>query len=615
LSDNSFRRDNGSRFRVFVLAGLILVTFSVYLIHLFSMQIVDGYIYRVRAEETRKRTVVLPAERGEIFDRNYDIPLATNRSSFAITITPADLPIERRNAVITRLADVLEIAPSTIESKLPEDRLSSFDPVDIQTGVSFERVTYIAEHSSLFPGVSWHSRPVRQYTMNDTAAHVLGYVGEITPEELQVLFNQGYDSNSVVGKSGVERQYDHLLRGEDGMRVRTVDAQGRSVGQSDQDIVPPVPGQNLVLTIDRRVQELAQKALGERIGAAVVLKPHTGEVLAMVSYPRFNPNLFYGTDGANRYSTVSSAEHSPFVNRAIQSAYPPASTFKILMTTAVIEEGVFGLQETINTKGYYRLGNRVFKDWRENGFGRINIFGALANSSNEFFYNMGHDYLGVERIIEYSQLFGLGQKTNIDLPSEVAGLIPTPEWKRRTQGEPWVGGDTVNMSIGQGYVSATPLQMANAVAMIVNEGVVYRPHVLKEVRSPVTGELTRQVEREVLLNAPIQTSTFTNVKRAMRGVITDGTAKVVITTDAVEAAGKTGTGEVGREDQWHSWFVAYAPYDAEDPDEQIVVAVLVEAANEWEWWAPKAANIILEGYFSGSNYEQAIQNLRPLWYL
>lgn len=615
MTGTGFRHDNASRMRVYVLGGIILLSFFGYLGYLFSMQIVDGYIYRVRAEETRRRTVVLPAQRGEIYDRNYDIPLATNRSSFAVSITPSDLPISRRDAVIARLANVLEISEETIRSRLPENRLSSFEPVDIQTGVSYDRVTYIAEHSSQFPGVSWHSRPVRQYTLNETASHVLGYVGEITPEELQVLFNQGYDSSSIVGKSGVERQYDGLLRGEDGIRVRTVDAQGRSVSQSEQDLVPPVPGNNLVLSIDRRVQELAQQALGERVGAAVVLKPSSGEILAMVSYPRFSPNLFYGPERSNSYSSVSTAEHSPFVNRAIQSAYPPASTFKVLMTTAVIEEDVFGLNETIDTKGHYRVGNRVFDDWRPNGFGRLNIFGGLANSSNEFFYRMGHDYLGVERIVEYAELFGLGQKTNIDLPGEVSGLVPTPEWKRRTYGEPWVGGDTVNMSIGQGYVSATPLQMANVVSMIVNEGVVYWPHVLREVRSAVTGEVIREVEREVLLNAPIQTSTFTNVKRAMRGVITDGTAKVVITTDAVEVAGKTGTGEVGREGQWHSWFVAYAPYEAEDPEDQIVVAVLVEAANEWEWWAPKAANIILEGYFTGSTYEEAVENLRPLWYL
>jgi penicillin-binding protein 2 len=334
----------------------------------------------------------------------------------------------------------------------------------------------------------------------------------------------------------------------------------------------------------------------------------------MVYYPSYNPNRFYGANGAQAFREVSRAEHSPFLNRAIQSGYPPASTFKVLMTTAVIEEEAFGLNETIDTKGYYRLGNRVFRDWRENGFGPLNIFGALANSSNEFFYTMGHDYLGVDRIVEYSQLFGFGQKTGIDLPGEVRGLVPTPEWKQRKHGIPWVGGDTVNMSIGQGYLSVTPLQLANMVAMVVNEGVIYRPHVLEEVRDPVTGEVLRRTEREVLHNAPISTSTFNNVKRAMRGVITDGTAEVVITTEAVKAAGKTGTGQAGREEQWHSWFVAYAPFDA-PPEEQIVLAVLVEAANEWEWWAPKAANIILEGIFADKTYDEAVRSLKPVWYL
>jgi penicillin-binding protein 2 len=262
----------------------------------------------------------------------------------------------------------------------------------------------------------------------------------------------------------------------------------------------------------------------------------------------------------------------------------------------------------------------VFNDWRETGFGHLDIFGGLANSSNVFFWTMGVEYLGVDRIVDYSHRFGFGAETGIDLPGEVTGTVPSPEWKRRTFNTPWVGGDTANMSIGQGFLTVTPLQMANMVAMIVNDGVVYRPHVLKEVRDQVTGEVLRTVEPEVLHTMDARQSTFDNVKRAMRGVITDGTAEVVITTPVVDAAGKTGTSQVaGQEERWHSWFVAYAPYETNDPEEQVVVAVLVDAANEWEWWAPKAANIILHGIFTDSDFEESVAGLkqapRPLWYM
>jgi penicillin-binding protein 2 len=609
-----------SKARVFALGALMTAVFIGYAGYLFSMQIIDNYIYSARAERVKRRAMVIPAQRGEIYDRNYDTPLVTNTDSFAVLINPAEIPAGEHEEVFGRVADYLGIPLQTIQEKIPPDSYNVYRPVEVQSGVSFRKVTYLAEHVRQYPGVGWRSKPTRYYTEAEDMAHVLGYVGDITPEELQVLFNRGYTATSVIGKSGVEQQYDELLRGEPGRSYRTVDASGRLVEAAARENIPPVLGQNLVLTLDRDIQRLTAEALGERIGSAVVLKPATGEVLAMVSYPTFNPNRFYGEGGARAFTEVSLAPHSPFLNRAIQSSYPPASTWKVLMTTAVIEEEVFGLDDTVNAKGYYVLGNRVFNDWRETGFGHLNIFEGLANSSNVFFWTMGVEHLGVERIVDYARRFGFGTETGIDLPGEVSGTVPSPEWKRRNFNTPWVGGDTANLSIGQGFLTATPLQLANMVAMIVNDGVVYRPHVLNEVRDQVTGEVLRTVEPEVLNTMELRQSTFDNVKRAMRSVITEGTAEVVLTTPAVDAAGKTGTSQVaGKEESWHSWFVAYAPYETANPEERVVVAVLVDAANEWEWWAPKAANVILHGIFTDSDFEESVAGLkqapRPLWYM
>lgn len=619
MSDFFSRGNNISKPRLVALGGIIVAVVVVYLGYLFSMQIVEGYVYSLRADQVKRRSVVIPAQRGEVFDRNYDAPLVTNVDSFAVDIVPADIPPGRYEEVFGRVSNFLDVPLSQIQEKIPPKKYHQYQPVEIRSGVPFDKITYLAEHISDYPGVSWRNKPIRRYTQSGGMAHVIGYVGDITPEELQVLFNQGYSAGAVLGKSGVEYQYDKLLRGKDGRRYRTVDAQGRRVGDADVENIPPEPGKTLVLSVDRHIQSLSKKALGDRIGSVVVLKPSTGEILSMVSYPTFDPNTFYTQNGSQNFRKVSLKDHSPFLNRAIQGAYPPASTFKILMTTAVMEEDAFGLNDTVNCVGYYVLGNRVFHDWRRNGFGPLNIFGGLANSSNVFFWTMGVEHLGVDTIVDYADRFGFGHRTGIDLPGEVPGLVPNPEWKRKMFNTPWVGGDTANMSVGQGYLGVTPLQLANMVALIVNNGVIYKPHVLKEVRDPVTGEVLTRVEPEILRAAPMKQSTFDNVKKAMRGVITDGTAEVVITTPAVKAAGKTGTGQAGYEDQWHSWFVAYAPYDSPNPDDQVVVCVFVDAANEWEWWAPKAANIILQGIFKDENYEDAVADLRkapkPLWYM
>ncbi len=617
MNGSSLRPDTTTivRNRIRFLALLLPSIVVVYFIYLFGLQVVNGPTYQQRAHDVAQRVVSIPAQRGAIFDRSYDVPLVTNRPSFAVDVVPAELSRSGSAGVIKRLSTLLGATPEEIQSHFPAGHESLYQPVEIQSGVSYATISYLAEHLEDYPGVTWHSKPIRNYLTEGSISHVLGYVGDITPEELQVLYNQGYDSNSTVGKSGVEKQYDTILRGGDGKRFQTVDAHGRSVDAPGVEDVPPENGKNIVLTIDRHIQTLAEKALGERMGSVVVLRPSTGEVLALVSFPSYDPNIFSERGGQADMRELFLDPRFPFLNRAIQSSYAPASTFKVIMTAADIEENALAPTQMVDCTGKIFFGGREFTDWKPSGHGPLDLSGALAESCDVYFWNLGRKYLGIDRILEYAKRFGLGEKTGIDLPGEVPGLIPTPEWKERTYHQPWRGGDTMNISIGQGNLLVTPLQLANVVAMVVNRGVTYVPHVLKEVRDATTGRVIQETQPTILWKSGMRESTFDEVAKDMRGVITRGTANVVITTEAVEVAGKTGTGEVGLKDHFTSWFAAYGPYNAKTAAEKVVVVVMVEATNPWEWWAPKAASIIFQGIFANETYENAVKSLEPAWYL
>ena len=607
-----------SKYRILFLLILACLVVFIYTLYLFSMQVVDQYIYLSRADATTRRSSPIPAKRGEIYDRNYTRPIASNTLAYAVEFTPADAPNHRIPEILEDLSVLLDIPLESMQRRVPIRSYNSYSSIQLANNIEYSKLVSLTEKISNFPGVNFYSRPVRNYPYGAAMAHILGFVGEITPEELQVLFNQGYTAQSILGKAGIERQYDSWLQGQDGRRYRRVDAQGRQVPDSSIDDIIPELGHNIVLSIDSDIQELTVRALGSRIGSAVVMKPSTGEILAMASYPSFDPNQFTGRDSQQMITRLSRDTRSPFINRAVQASAAPASTFKVLLTAAALEEDVISMDEKINTQLYYQIGNRSVGEWgisyRVTGFGPLNLFEGLANSSNYFFAALGNEYLGVDTILQYSRDFGLGIPTGIDLPIETSGLLPTREWKRNTFNEPWVGGDTVNLALGQGFLELTPIQLANMMAAIVNDGTVYTPHLLKEIRDQETGRLVERRTPSISRTVSLSDTTFENTRKAMRYVVTDGTARDVITTRTVEVAGKTGTGEVGIEDHWHSWFAAYAPYETDNPDEQVVVVVWIDAANDWEWWAPKASDIIIHGIFNNMDYEETIRDLRP-WYL
>ncbi|MFA6507848.1 MAG: penicillin-binding transpeptidase domain-containing protein, partial [Treponemataceae bacterium] len=338
--------------RLKILQSLFVVIFLIYALRLFSMQILSGDVYRSRAERISRRTTVIPAQRGEIYDRNYNVPIVLNIDSFAITVVPAEIPKGQIPTVFSRLSDLLGIPQIQFEKKVPPSFYHLYQSIELVSNVSIETISMLAERSDELPGISWQSKPIRSYVDTGSLSHIIGYVGDITREELKVLYNKGYELGDINGKAGIEKQYDEILRGKVGHEVRVVDVRGKKIeeGLGNYGIAPEM-GKNVVLAIDHKIQTLAEKALGERMGSVVVMKPGTGEILAMVSYPWYDPNIFNQSGTGNAYQAMLDDPKKPFLNRAIQSSYAPASTFKVIMTSGILEEKAFSPDKTITCNG------------------------------------------------------------------------------------------------------------------------------------------------------------------------------------------------------------------------------------------------------------------------
>ena len=597
-------------FRLTVLVAFFLVIIASYTLKLFSLQIINGGEYRSQSTKISSTIKIIPAQRGEIYDRNVESPLVVNSESFYVSVTPGEIPENMYDTVILKLANYLGVSKDTIEARIPSNMRRSYTSIEVKGNVEFEQISNIAENVIDLPGVAWGSKPVRNYTVAGSISHILGYVGKITNDELKLLYNYGYTSNSIIGKTGIERQYDRLLQGTPGMESRTIDARGRILSEIPK-IQPPKSGNSIILTIDNTIQTLAEKALGDRVGAVVVLHPATGEILAMVSYPYFDANMFSQDNYAREYAKLESDPNKPLLNRTVNAAYAPASTFKTIMATAMLNEKVYPSAKKIECEGEIEYGGRLFHcHIKKPGHGWLDLKNALAQSCDVYFWVIGRDYLGVDRISSYAREFGFGQDLNIDLPAQSKGRVPTAQWKERRFHEKWLGGDTLNMSIGQGYTEVTPLHVADMMAMVCNSGKIYKPHLLKEVRDSATNELIQKNEPELMLSSTVAPEVWKEVQEDLRYTITDGTPAYPMHNKVVKLAGKTGTAEVNGygKDHWHSWMIAYGPYDA-PPEKQIVIATIVEAVNTWEWWAPYATNIIFQGIFANQTYDEAVEAL------
>jgi penicillin-binding protein 2 len=506
--------------------------------------------------------------------------MVDNRPSFDVVVVPEDTP--DLAGTIHRVSEFLGIDTPPTDSLLAAARMRPpYEGLIVERDVDWDAVVALETHQLELPGVSLEIGPLRTYPYGPVAAHLLGYVGEVSSNELSLL--PGYRMGDLIGKFGAEKSWEKRLRGVAGGQQIEVDALGRKLRVLSK--VPPTQGNSMSLTIDRRLQEFTEQLMEGHDGAVVVLRPNSGEILTMVSRPAFDPNVFARGIKAREWRDLQNAKARPLNNRAIQGQYPPGSTFKIVTAAAALEEGAITPFTRLHCGGSYWFANRAYRCWKKGGHGTVDLHRAIVESCDVYFYQVGQR-LGVDTISEYAHRLGLGDVTGVMLDNEKPGLIPNSDWKKQRFNEPWYSGETLSVAIGQGYVLATPLQMANLAATVANGGTRYRPHFVRQIDSPA-GEPVEEISPEKLGHAGLRKTTLLQLREAMRDVVnaSNGTGKKA-KLPTVEVAGKTGTSQVfkmGRQMKTdklvkhlrdHAWFIAFAPVD----DPEIAIAVLVEHA-------------------------------------
>ncbi len=594
------------RVRMFFFLAVVSFAFAIIVLQLVNLQLIQGKEYSQKSRMNMENNIPIPAARGEFYDRNFELGkkntvIVSNRPSFNVTTIPANFrdnnKMQETVRLVCRLMKVnADEVLNDIKGRNPWERAV------IKEDVAFDTIVSIATHQDKFPFIDWEDASVRVYNHANMFAHVVGYIGVISKEEYAQLKNQGYRHYQRVGKNGLENQYDRTLRGRDGYVRRIVDVRNRVEGEEIG--LEPQAGNNLVLTIDYGIQQAAYEAMENYQGAALVIKALTGEVLALVSRPDFDPNMVIARNNFEIIQQLTNDPKRPFLNRAIQSRFPPASTFKIITAIAALEEERWNPATSLYCGGTFTLRgfvDTVFFDYRAHG--SLNLYWAIARSCSVYFYQLGLR-IGPTVIFNYASHFGMDQRTGIDLPGEITGFIPSKRWKLRVFGQSWYDGDTVNLSIGQGFISVTPIEMANVIAGIVNNGIIYRPTLVREVRSPdnrtVIQRFTPQRQREI----PISPSTLSIIREGMRLAVTSGTCSQLSRLQ-VPIAGKTGTAQTRsnryEEFSQHGWFVGYAPYDG-PPDKAVIVVTFVEFGRGGAAGAVPVANRIFAkmiqlGYF------------------
>ncbi|MBI4976682.1 MAG: penicillin-binding protein 2 [Spirochaetes bacterium] len=591
-------RQQEYRQRVIVVMTIVAAAFLLLFIRLFYLQIALNAHYTKLAKNNQEQLIPIPAFRGEIFDAT-GVRIAYNQNTFGLYLVPYYLPTNyfEREELLHRTARVFDIDLDSIKQKIKKTRYSKFDIIDIAEDVPATRLVYLAEHNEEFPGIYFKSRQLRFYSYTNTLAHVVGYVGKISPREFETKREEGYRLDAILGKDGVEQSYDRELRGRDGYKKRIVDARNRIKEELTPVDGQPVPGKKLVLSIDYRIQRIAEKLMEGFSGVVIASRPTTGEIVALVSSPWYDPNMFLGKVDRDTYDRMLNDPLHPFWNKAIAARYPASSTFKVVVSLAALEEEKADLFKNTYCSGGMMLENKFFKCEGEHGF--QNLLVAIQNSCNTYFYNLGYE-IGPNIIKKYSLMFGYGEKSGIDLFNETVGMVPSPDWKREQKGEYWWDGDTLQYAIGQGYMLVTPIAVHNMMCAVVNDGVAYRPHVVKELRSSETGDIVVNNDRKILRTVQMKEEHFHTIKRALRMVVTGGTARYGAYSPRIAIAGKTGTAQnIHGED--HSWFVCYAPYTMKPTDETLVVTVLIEHGGGGGLAAAPIATALIRGAFEGED--------------
>jgi len=544
---------------VFGLAVLVLWA------RLWDLQIVQGHKFRSQAQHNRIRLIPIKAPRGTIFDSRGNI-LADNRPSFCVSINPDELERGGSSEHLQVLGEILNMAQVEIAKKLAKCK-GPFDEMVVADGVDLKQVTLLEEHQLELPGVDTRVQPRRHYTNGRIAAHLIGYLGEINHEELRKLRLLGYKLGDVVGKTGIEKVCDEFLRGTDGGKQLEVNAHGEVV--SILGYKRPCSGNNVVLTIDSSIQGIVEDALGHRAGTIIVMDVHNGQILAWASHPSFDPNDFVFGISYQDWQSLLDDSSLPLTNRAIQGRYPPGSIFKIVTAIAALQEGVIGPNDLLDCSGTYQVGEKIYRCWKPAGHGQLNIEQAIVHSCDVFFYQLGQR-VGVHNLASAARECGLGRPTGVNLPGEEPGLIPTSRWKIERLGERWYGGDTINMSIGQGYLLVTPLQVVNLFSAMANGGILYRPQLISCIVSP-EGKTIESIKPQVVGRISLSATTLEILRRALWGAVNEAGTGWRARVPSLGISGKTGTAQNPR-GQDHAWFGAYAP----DEDPRIAMVVFLE---------------------------------------
>ena len=651
--------------RLIALVFLFLLLVTVTVVRLYRLQVVEAQYWISRAEEQRAEVVRLPASRGIVYSRDGQ-RLVRNVPAFRVVVIPAALPEDdaARGVVLERLTAMLNIplhdSPPTPDdaserrlercltgSPSPQvdpptglqERVESaldpfsvyyapYEPLVVTQRADREIALVIAQEAASMPGVYAEATSRRQYPYGSLVAHLVGYLGPIPAEEAAAYRDLGYDpSVDRIGYDGIEYSFEDWLRGVPGERYQEEDVLGRMIRVLGEER-PPEPGHNVYLTVDLALQQVAQDALvrgmsraGSRRGVVIAMDPRTGEILAMVSLPTYDNNLFAQGISAEDYERLLDDPHRPLVNHAIADQLPPGSIFKIVPAAAALQEGVLSPSTRLQCPGTIVVPNRYYPNdparaqpfhcWHRSGHGWLDIIGGLANSCDIFFYEVGGGFedtgfegLGPERMAEYAELFGLGQLTGVELPQEAPGLVPTPLWKRRTIGEIWSTGDTYNLAIGQGYILVTPLQMVNMMAATANGGTLYRPQIVHHV-TDAEGNVVQPFQPEVIRTLPILPEYWSLIHQGLEAAVVYGTATRG-QVEGVRIAGKTGTAQYcddialqlgicgeGLAQPTHAWYMAFAPVEAPE----IALVVFIYNGGEGSTAAVPVAQEILEWYF------------------
>lgn len=601
--------------RTLVMLALVVALFGVLIGRFYQLQVIEHDTYTTLSDRNRVQVRSVPPTRGLIYDRNGTL-IAENRPVFSVTLVPER--VEDMDQTLARLKDLLAISDEDMDRfrrRLREPR-RPFQELPLHYDLNEQEIASMAVHRHELPGVEVSAELVRHYPYGELNAHALGYVGRINREELQRIDSVNYAGTNYIGKSGVERVYEDVLHGQVGYEHVETNARGRTLRVLERE--NPVPGEDLMLHLDMRLQQRAFELLEGRRGAIVAIEPKTGGILALASVPGFDANLFVTGIGVEEYRELSTSKDKPLFNRALRGQYPPGSTIKPMMLLAGLDSGTFTRDHLIWDPGYYQLnsGGRRYRDWKRGGHGWVDGKRAVAESCDIYFYDLGVE-MGVDVMHDYLSEFGFGSDVTLDVGGALPGLLPSRDWKRGMRNEPWYPGDSVNMSIGQGFFLATPLQLATATTLVANRGDWVQPRMLKDVKGDTSIDSILQPEYlEDLTTENHDTWEF--VVEAMEEVMhgSKGTARRAAEGADYHMAGKTGTAQVfslAEDEEYeeeeirerlrdHALFVGFAPVD----DPQIVVSVIVENGGSGSGTAAPVARAMFDAWLKEFNGQQPV---------